>query len=85
MAVTPFLASIATLASVPSDGRTIATRAIETTDEDDPPKPPFVGSGSHRPLLALHATRIEGDRRGKSIVTKAWPETSDEGDDSELR
>jgi hypothetical protein len=79
---TPFLALRGLAVDLAPTGQTIATRAIETADEHEWP-PRILAHGTRQPWLAARARIVEGETGGKSIITRAAPETSDEGDEAE--
>ncbi len=82
MSKRPYLAQTASPAFGSVRGQTIATRAMETSDEQEPPETPR-GAGLTQPWLASLAVPVTGDLSGMTILTKASPETTDEGDESE--
>jgi hypothetical protein len=78
----PFLAHRSSAVDGDASGTTITTKAVETSDEQDPPRGSGrLGTGTGSPWLAGKSVRVTGDLSGKSIITRAQPETSDEGDD----
>jgi hypothetical protein len=84
LTLTPWLARYGVPVDGTISGRSVWTKADETTDDEEssgPLRP--TGPSDAKPFLVRTSEESLGEIRGRTVVTRAAPETTDEGDDSE--
>lgn len=73
----PFLVQTATWATGQASGRAEKTAVLGETTDDEYEVGILTTSGVRRPFLSRHAQKVDGEVRGRTILTKAQETTDD--------